>query len=160
MKKWIVSLAIFIGITLLFFIWVIHSLFLDEYEALEKSWGIDLPRAAEVKSLLTTENNARGDGEWFTKYSYSKPINFAETTFVQLTTQQVAEANNKIENFKIRTIKFRQNEQSVVEVFKTHDIQAAEGDYYFYKALDHGNDTIVLLYKTADKELYKYEWHQ
>jgi len=136
------------------------SLMLDEYEALEKSWGIALPRADEVTSLLTTENPARGDGEWFTKYSYLKPIDFSETPFVHLTAQQVAEANNKIDNFKIRTLNFHQHEKSVVDIFETHDIQATEGDYYFYKERNHGNDTIVLLYKTADKHLYKYEWHQ
>ncbi|WP_223555479.1 hypothetical protein [Lysinibacillus sphaericus] len=160
MKKWIVGLVTLIGLTLLFFIWVIDSLLLDEYEVLKESWGIDMPRAAEVKNLITTENDARGDGEWFKKYSYSEPIDLAESPFVQLTNQQVAEANNKIDNFKIRTHEIRQNEQSVVEVFKTNDIQATEGDYYFYKARNHGDDTIVLLYKTADRELYRYEWHQ
>ena len=160
MKKWIVRIATLIGLITIFFVWVISSLMLDEYEALEKSWGIALPRADEVTSLLTTENAARGDGEWFTKYSYSKPIDFSETPFVHLTAQQVAEANNKIDNFKIRTLNFRQHEQLVVKIFETHDIQATEGDYYFYKERSHGNDTIVLLYKTADKQLYKYEWHQ
>lgn len=133
---------------------------LDEYETLERSWGITLPRADEVTSLITTENAARGDGEWFTKYSYAKPVDFSETPFVHLTSQQVTEANNKIDNFKIRTLNFRQHEQSVVEIIETHDIQATEGDYYFYKERSHGNDTLVLLYKTADKQLYKYEWHQ
>lgn len=160
MKKWLLYSCVVVGSFFLLAIWMINSLLLDDYEVLEANWGIHLPRATEIKDLITTENSFHGDGEWFTLFKYSKPINLSESNFVKLSSEQIAEANNKIANFQQRTLEIRQNDKDVVDVFKTYDVEAAVDDYYYYEERNNGFDTIVLLYRSQTKQLYKYEWHQ
>ena len=91
---------------------------------------------------------------------YSKPIDLTESNFVKLSLEKIANANNKIANFQRRTLEIRQNDKTVVDVFKTYDVKAEVNDYYYYEERNNGFDTIVLLYKTQTQQLYKYEWHQ
>ena len=160
MKKWLIGFCVVIGLFFLLAIWVLSSLLYNEYEVLEANWGIKLPQATEVKDLLTTENSFHGDGEWFTLLEYSKPVDLTESNFVKLSLEEIANANNKIANFQRRTLEIRQNDKTVVDVFKTYDVKAEVNDYYYYEERNKGFDTIVLLYKTQTQQLYKYEWHQ
>lgn len=160
MKKWLI--ALFVSIVLLFSgcNLLINSLLPNEYEVLESNWGISLPEADEVTYLLSTDANFHGDGEWFTLFDYSKPIDLSKAGFIKLTTNNIPYATNRIERFKMRTLEIRQNAKETIEVFNQHDIQADVGDYYFYDARNGENDFIIMLYKTDRYQLYKYVWHQ
>ncbi|MEY9976330.1 hypothetical protein ABH968_001275 [Lysinibacillus sp. RC79] len=85
----------FSGCTLL-----INSLLPNEYEVLESNWNIYLPKANEVKDILTTEANFHGDGEWFALFGYSKPIGLSNTSYIKLTSNEISDANNRIAQFK------------------------------------------------------------
>ena len=160
MKKWLITFGVVSGLCLLLLIWMINSLLYDQYEVLELNWGIELPQATEMKSLITTENSFHGDGEWFLLFEYSKPIDLTDSEFGKLSFEDIAHANNEIANFKRRTLEIRHNDQAVVEVFKTYDVEAEVGDFYFYESRNGSYDTIVLLYKTSTQQLFMYEWHQ
>lgn len=99
MKKWVIGFGVVIGLFVLLAIWMLSSLLPNEYEVLEANWGITMPQATEVKDLLTTENSFHGDGEWFTLFAYSKPIDLTESNFVKLSSEELANANTKIANF-------------------------------------------------------------
>lgn len=139
---------------------LINSLLPNEYEVLERNWGIYLPKADKVTDLLTTEANFHGDGEWFTLFDYSKPIDFSNTGFSILTSSDISDANNKIAQFEKRTIDIRQKSKEIIDIFNQYDIEAEVGDYYYYDGRNSGNDFIILLYKTEKHQLYKYVWHQ
>ena len=160
MKKWLFRFCVVLGLFFLLVIWMLSSLLYNEYEVLEANWGIELPQATEVKEILTTENSFRGEGEWFTLFEYSKPIDLTESNFVKLSLEDIANANNKIVNFQRRTLEIRQNDKMVVDIFKTYEVEAEVDDYYYYDGRNNGYDTIVLLYKPQTQQLYKYEWHQ
>ena len=154
-----ISLGIIIvllsGCTLL-----ISSLLPNEYEVLEKNWHIKLPTADEVTDLITTEANFHGDGEWFTLYNYSKPIDFSNTKLIKLTANETSHANQKIEQFKTKTIAIHQESKEITDTFNQHNVEAVIGDYFYYEERNNGYDFIILLYKTEGNQLYKYEWHQ
>ncbi|MFJ6208466.1 hypothetical protein [Lysinibacillus sp. NPDC092081] len=137
-----------------------NSLLPNEYEVLESNWNIYLPKADEKKNLLTTEANFHGDGEWFALFDYSKPIDFSNTSFIKLTSNEISDANNRIAQFKKRTIDIRQNSKEIVDIFNQYDVEAEVGDYYYYDEHNNGDDFIILLYKADLLQLYKYEWHQ
>ncbi|KOP80356.1 hypothetical protein AMS59_02895 [Lysinibacillus sp. FJAT-14745] len=160
MKKWLITL--FVAIILLFSgcTLLINSLLPNEYEVLESNWNIYLPKADEIKNLLTTEANFLGDGEWFALFDYSKPIDFSNTGFIKVTSNEISVANNRIAQFKKRTIDIRQNAKEIVDIFNQYDVEAEVGDYYYYGEHNNGNDFIILLYKVELHQLYKYEWHQ
>lgn len=160
MKKWLIVLfaliiLLFSGCNLF-----INSLLPNEYEVLESNWNINLPEANEVKDLLTTQASFHGDGEWFTLFDYSKPIDLSNTDFIKLTFNEVTDANNKIEQFKIKTIDIRHNSKEIVNIFNQYDIKATIDDYFYYDERNNGYDFIILLYKTETHQLYKYVWHQ
>ena len=160
MKKWLImfflaNILLFSGCTLL-----INSLLPNKYEVLESNWGIYLPKADEVIDLLTTEASFHGDGEWFTLFDYSKPIDFSNTGFTKLTSSDISDVNNKIAQFEKRTIDIRQKSKEIVDIFNQYDIEAEVGDYYYYDGRNSGNDFIILLYKAKSHQLYKYVWHQ
>jgi len=160
MKKWLIVLfaliiLLFSGCNLF-----INSLLPNEYEVLESNWNINLPEANEVKDLLTTQANFHGDGEWFTLFDYSNPIDLSNTDFIKLTFNEVTDANNKIEQFKIKTIDIRHNSKEIVNIFNQYDIKATIDDYFYYDERNNGYDFIILLYKTETHQLYKYVWHQ
>ena len=160
MKKWLI--AFFVSIVLLFTgcSLLIDSLLPNEYEVLESNWNITLPETNEVKDLLTTEANFHGDGEWFTLFNYSKPIDLSNTNFIKLTSNEISDANYKIAQFKKSTIEVRQNSKEIINIFNEYDVEATIGDYYYYNEENNGYDFIILLYKTELQQLYKYEWHQ
>lgn len=160
MKKWLIAcivsiVLLFSGCTLL-----INTLLPNEYEVLESSWGIYLPKADEIDDLLTTDANFHGDGEWFTLFNYSKPIDLSNTGFIKLTSNDISNATNRIARFKKRTIDIRQNAKETIDIFNQNDIKAEVGDYYYYDARNSGNDFIILIYKAKLHQLYLYEWHQ
>ncbi|MEK4426016.1 hypothetical protein [Solibacillus sp. FSL K6-1523] len=160
MNKWLIAcivsiILLFSGCNLL-----INSLLPNEYEVLESNWGISLPEADEVTNLLITEASFHGDGEWFTLFDYSKPIDLSNVGFVKLTASDISNANQKITQFEKRTIDIRQNAKETIDIFNQNDIKAEVGDYFFYDARNGGDDFIILLYKTKSHQLYKYVWHQ
>lgn len=100
MNKWLIAcivsiILLFSGCNLL-----INSLLPNEYEVLESNWGISLPEADEVTNLLITEASFHGDGEWFTLFDYSKPIDLSNVGFVKLTASDISNANQKITQFE------------------------------------------------------------
>ena len=159
MKKWIIGiLALVLG--LVFVAFVAFQLLPNEYDVMKENWGIDLPKASEVQSLITSEVSFNGDGERFTKYLYDATVDLGQSGLKRIAPSEVEEVNDHIQYFVERTLEVRQQNRDIEKIFNEHVSKAVAGDLYYYESRNSNYDTILLLYKQQEHILYVYEWHQ
>ena len=129
------------------------------YEVIAANWNIELPREALITDIIEKQPSSHGDGEEFTKFQYDKPVDMSMLGLTKLTEEDVADANVKIAEFSTTTISILNQDETIVNAFRTHNIKAEAGDYYRYVSREGAHDYLILLYKADSNALYLYVWN-
>ncbi len=157
-KKWIfMSLGAFICF-LSFKYFIQYTIPLTQYGVIASNWDIKIPAGAEITDIIVREPSFLGDGEYFTKFQYKKPVDMSESGLTELKAKDVATANEKITEFTT-TISIHNQDEAIVNAFRKHNIKAEVGDYYRYVTREGTHDYLILLYKAETNALYLYVWH-
>ena len=159
MKKWIL---IIIGTITCFFVFkhfVLYTIPFSQYGVIAANWDIKLPRGAEITDIIVREPSFLGDGEDFIKFQYDQPVDMSEVGLTKLTAENDGAANDKITEFITATISIHNNDEAIINAFRTHNIKAEPGDYYLFVQREGAHDYLILLYKVETNALYLYVWH-